>query len=91
MTDNPNYISTSLYYYTYLRKNKQNNSILMRFYCIEKKDLSQTCKKHNKKTLQNHGKRNGSAESSVHLYNYFLKKSGILIDCSFTLLDGVLG
>ena len=23
--------------------------------------------------------------------NYFLKKSGILIDCSFTLPDGVLG
>ena len=23
--------------------------------------------------------------------NYFLKKSGILIDCSFTLLVGVLG
>ena len=23
--------------------------------------------------------------------SYFLKKSGILIDCSFTVLDGVLG
>ena len=27
----------------------------------------------------------------VFLINYFLKKSGILIDCSFTLLVGVLG
>lgn len=25
------------------------------------------------------------------IINYFLKKSGILIDCSFTLLVGVLG
>ncbi len=27
----------------------------------------------------------------IHLSVYFLKKSGILIVCSFTLLDGVLG
>lgn len=47
---------------------------------------------------RNASKQKGNRLSAVphtcledHLFYYFLKKSGIFIDCSFTLLDGVLG